>query len=263
MTLGGVLLAGTSSGASQATPGAVTVVHALRGLVADVYLDGAIVLQTFQPERSTDALRVPAGPHTVDVRVSGSPATSTPALSGTLDVPTGGRLSAVIHLTADGQPTMTAYTDSLTPVPAGQARVIVRHVAAAPAVDVAVDQSQVAAALANPTEGEADVPAGTREVRTTAAGAANLVAAPQRVPLAEGTANFMYLLGSQAEGTVGWIAVQAAGLVTPPAGVPTGNSGLAAHSDGNGSPTAGLAAGGLAVMGALVVRARRRGAPVG
>ena len=48
---------------------------------------------------------------------------------------------------------------------------------------------------------------------TPAAGGAPL-AAPQRVQYADGTANFMYLIGSQADGTLGWAAVQIDDLQT-------------------------------------------------
>ena len=44
------------------------VVHGLRGLVADIYLDGTLVLPTFQPERSTDPLPIPAGDHLIEIR---------------------------------------------------------------------------------------------------------------------------------------------------------------------------------------------------
>ena len=43
--------------------GTVRVVHGLRGLVADVYLDGNLALPTFQPERATDPIAIPAGEH--------------------------------------------------------------------------------------------------------------------------------------------------------------------------------------------------------
>src|SRR5258705_10101875 len=67
--------------------GTVTLVHGVRGLVADIYLDGAVALQVFQPERTAGPLTVPAGAHAVEVRTAGSPAPSAPLLSATLNVP--------------------------------------------------------------------------------------------------------------------------------------------------------------------------------
>ena len=46
---------GGTQGASAQTPTAVvTVVHGLRGVVADIYIDNTLVLPAFQPERVTD-----------------------------------------------------------------------------------------------------------------------------------------------------------------------------------------------------------------
>src|SRR5882762_9726720 len=48
--------------------GTVTLVHGVRGLTADIYLDGAVALQVFQPERTAGPLTLRAGSHAVDVR---------------------------------------------------------------------------------------------------------------------------------------------------------------------------------------------------
>ena len=85
-------------------PGAVRVVHGLRGLVADIYLDGTLVLPTFQPERSTDPLAIPAGDHLIEIRAAGAAATETPLLTQTVTVPAGFQGSLVAHLDADRQP---------------------------------------------------------------------------------------------------------------------------------------------------------------
>jgi len=69
--------------AQAADTGTVTLVHGVRGLVADIYLDGAVALQVFQPERTAGPLTLPAGSHAVDVRAAGSAATSTPLRSST------------------------------------------------------------------------------------------------------------------------------------------------------------------------------------
>ena len=55
-------------------------------------------------------------------------------------------------------------------VPAGQARLIVRHTAAAPAVDVLAGGSAVISGLTNPNEKALEVPAGTVAAAVAAAG---------------------------------------------------------------------------------------------
>ena len=101
-------------------------VHGLRGLVADVYLDGTLVLLMFQPERSTDPLPIPVGPHLVDnpQRRRGverdAVAHAERHRAGRV------RWLAVAHLNGAGQPTLTAFADDLTAVPPGESRVVVR-----------------------------------------------------------------------------------------------------------------------------------------
>src|SRR3954453_13990548 len=71
---------------AQTATGTVTVVHGLRGVVADVYVDGALALPAFQPERVTDPIAVPAGPHRVEIRLAGAAPTDPPAVTGGGDV---------------------------------------------------------------------------------------------------------------------------------------------------------------------------------
>ena len=60
-----VALVGTAGAGAPAahaqddSPGLIRVVHGIRGLVADIYLDGTLAWPTFQPERSTDPLAIP------------------------------------------------------------------------------------------------------------------------------------------------------------------------------------------------------------
>ena len=253
--------------AAQTLTGTLTVVHGLRGLVADVYMDGALALQTFQPERTTDPLQIPAGEHLVEVRVAGAAPTTAPVLSATLTVRADQRLSAVVHLTDTGQPTITLYEDNLAVVPPGQSRVIVRHAAAAPPITVRLNEVPLASGLANQNEAAGQVAAATYQVAVTDAAGAHVLALPQEIPFAEGTANFMYLIGDQAQGTLGWIAKQVTGLQSAPSAVQSGNSGLKA-SDPRGGDDRGVAVVlGVAVAvaaagGALLVRGRRRPATV-
>ena len=214
---------------AQGATGTVTLVHGVRGLVADIYLDGAVALQVFQPERTAGPLNLPAGPHAVVVRTAGSPPTSTPLLSATLNIPAGSRQSAVVHLSATGQPAMTVYPDDLSTIPAGQTRVILRHAAAAPPIDVRIDQQVVASAL--PTAGQAaqQVAAGPHAVAVVSAAGQNLIA-PNNVTFNAGSANFMYLVGSATDNSLIWLAHIVEGLGVAPFAVRSGGD-LAAPPD--------------------------------
>jgi hypothetical protein len=244
-------LSGTASG--QEAGGTVTIVHGFRGLVADVYLDGTLILESFEPERATDPVQLAAGDHEVEVREAGAEASSAAAVTGTLTVPAGANLSAVVHLSESGEPTMTVFNNDLRTVPPGSTRLVVRHAAAAGPVDVALDDAPLASGLNNPTEAFREVSATTHQVSVSAD--SETLLPPQEVPLQEGTAQYLYLIGSQDDGTLAWITQTVAGMQSAPAGVPTGNSGLAEETGGAGvSPVLVLVAAAAALVAGLGVR---------
>ena len=82
------------------------------------------------------------------------------------------------------------------------------------------------------------------------------LAAPEQVQYPDGTANFMYLIGSQADGTLGWAAVRVGNLQTAPAGIQTGDGSTEEAAQG------GLPIGVLVVipvaLGMLAVWSRTR-----
>src|SRR6185295_16276118 len=109
---------------------------------------------------------------------------------------------------------------------AGQARVVLRHAAAAPPVDVQIDQQVVAAALPSNGEAAQQVPAGSHAV-AVASGGRNIVPSND-VNFSAGSANFMYLVGSATDNSLIWLAQTVPGLGVAPAAVRSGEGGLAA-----------------------------------
>src|SRR3954470_1247478 len=101
---------------AQTATGTVTVVHGLRGVVADVYVDGTLALPAFEPERVTDPIALPAGPHRVEIRLAGAAPTDPPAVTGDVEVTANARQSVVAHLDSAGSPAITAYLDDDSPV---------------------------------------------------------------------------------------------------------------------------------------------------
>jgi hypothetical protein len=265
VTVAGGVVASTSIGHAQPaeTVGHVRVVHGLRGLVADVYLDGTLVLPTFRPERATDPLPIPAGDHLVEIRQAGAAATDEPLLAQDVTVPAGFAGSLVAHLDASGNPELTAYADDLSAVPAGQARVVVRHAAAARPVTVLLNQQPTFSGLAPDTEAGGTVAAGPYEVAVTPARGGEPLAAPQQAEFADGTANFMYLIGSQADGTLGWAAVQVKNLQTAPGRIQTGDGSTERDAGGrNGIPIGVLVVVVLAIGAVAISTQVRRHRPM-
>ena len=116
-----------------------------------------------------------------------APATRPPAIGpGDLHPAGGTSYTAVAHLDAGEQPTATLFTNDTKPTAAGQGRLTVRHVAAAPAVDVLAGGEAVVTGLENPKEAVLDLPAGTISATVAAAGTTEPVLGPADLTVAEG-----------------------------------------------------------------------------
>ncbi len=225
--------AAAATGDNAATDGQVTIVHGVRGLLADVSVDGKAVLSSFSPERVTDPLALPAGRHTVQVRRHGDTA-GKPIVTGTLSVRAGAHLTVAVGLTTGGRPVMTAFRDddlgNLVSAASGSA-VVVRDVADAPKLRVTVGSAALAP-VTSPGQVNTSVPPGSHavSVRDASTGATLLPAA--QVPTQARTVTALYLIGSTGDHSLDWLAqtihVSKAGVERRPVRVETGNSGLAA-----------------------------------
>jgi hypothetical protein len=166
---------------------------------------------------------------------------------GDLALPASGNVTAIAHLDAEGTPTLTVFENDTAPVAAGQGRLVVRHTAAAPAVDVKANGEVAFSNLSNPNEAKADLPAGTISAEVVPTGTNEpVVIGPADLPVTEGSSLIVYAVGSLDDGTLQTLTETIDGLGSGPGSVPTGNSPVE-----NGSSTGPLAAAGVA--GALVL----------
>jgi hypothetical protein len=274
---------GPAAGA-QAETGTVTVIHGVPGVDVDVYVNDELTLEDFKPDTVTDPLELPAGDYTIDIRAAGAAASEDPIITGDATLPAGANATLIAHLKADGTPTLGVFVNDTAKTAAGQGRLVVRHTAAAPAVDVLAGGEAVISDLTNPNESTLDLPAGTVSASVAAAGTTDPVIGPADVPVVAGQVTIVYAIGSLEDDTLG-VVVQTIRVgedaaaetttttaapgttgttaVPVPHGVPSGTSGLAA--DGGSSFPAATAAGlaavalaGIAVSGRSLVAARRR-----
>src|SRR3954469_7213603 len=245
--------------ASAADTATVSILHAVPDTPVDVYANGAELIPNFQPGTLTDPLQLPAGSYDLAIYPAGSdPATTQPAAhADDVAVPAGANATVVAHLTENGTPVITPFVNDTSPVPAGQARVVVRHTAAAPAVDVRAGGTPVVQGLVNPQERSLTVPAGTVSADVVLAGTSTVAIGPADLDLAEGATTVVYAWGSQAAGDK--LAVQQlSGMSSAPSGVPAGSGGLV--TDRVPALVVGVSFAGLLVAGAAGLRrATRRG----
>ncbi|GAA1924828.1 DUF4397 domain-containing protein [Streptomyces sodiiphilus] len=234
----------------------VSVFHAVPGLTVDVYANGEELIPDFEPGTLTEPLALPAGSYDLEIFEAGADPEGEPALQQTVDVPAGANATVVAHLSADGNPELNAYVNDVSQVPAGEARLTVRHVAAAPAVDVRAGGTPVFEGLENPDEATAEVPAGTISADVVLAGTDDVVIGPADLDLQEGTSTVVYAWGSAEEDSLALKVQSLGGAHAAPDGVDAGESGVAAAANSSSAWLAWSAAGAVAVAGALMIRRR-------
>lgn len=241
-------LAAAAQAAETAQDAQVSVVHGIPGQPVDVYVNGTETLSDFAPGTVAGPLELPAGTYDLAVRAAGAAASSPPLIAtDDADVPAGANISLVAHLSEQGQPTLTPFVNDVSRLPAGDARLVVRHTAAAPAVDARVDGQAALRGLTNPNGAQADVPAGTVSADVVLAGTDTVVIGPAPVDLGEGTVTIAYAIGSASDSTLGLVTQTVSGAHSAPGGVASGSGGLL----DDGPPVAA----GLAVLGILVLAA--------
>lgn len=174
------------------------VVHGIPGLVVDVYIDGQLFVKGLAPNTITGPLTGPAGTaNVVIVPTGGNP--NTPALAATLTVNAGENITAVAHLDANGAPTLSVFHNNVSAT--GNARVIVRHTAAAPAVDLVVAPNLRFGPLTNGQQAVVEVPAGAYTGAIVPTGTNTPVIGPSSYNLEAGKVYVAYVIGSLANGT--------------------------------------------------------------
>jgi len=185
---------GATTTAGDAT---VTVVHGIPNTPVDVYVNGTDVLPDFKFGTVSPALSLPPGTYAVAVKAAG---TSTTLLSATETLTAGENATIVANLTASGSPTLTVFANPTTPAPAGDAWVLVRHTAEAPAVDVYAGSTKVITGLTNPNSaGPLAVPAGTVPISVDvnpSTAASTPVIGPVNLALTAGHVYIAYAIGS-------------------------------------------------------------------
>lgn len=205
----------------------VSVVHGIPGQPVDVYVNGTKTLDNFQPATVAGPLDLPAGDYDLALTKPGEPIAQAILKVDDAKIPDGANISIVAHLKADGAPAITPFVNDTGKVAAGKARLVVRHTAAAPAVDVRAGGQPVFRNLTNPNEAKGDVAAGTVSADVVLAGTATVALGPQSLTLAEGTATIVYAIGSAQNTSLALVAQKIEGLHSAPGGVPSGSGGLA------------------------------------
>lgn len=249
-------LVATGSSPAGAQSGArIHLIHGIPDTPVDVAVGGEDVITDFQFGDTQD-LSSFAGQTLAGVQVTAAGTDDVAIDAGDLELPAEGNVTAIAHLDADGTPTLSVFTNDTSAIAAGEGRLVVRHTAAAPAVDVRAGGEVVFPNLANPDEAAADLPAGTVSADVVPAGATEpVVIGPADLPVTEGETLVVYAVGSLDGGTLQTLTETIGGSASAPSEVPTGNSPVSA--DTGGLPAGWLVAGLAGAAAVASIGARR------
>lgn len=252
LAVGVLLAAGASVPAMAVESGKsdLAVLHGIPGLTVDVYVNGALTLDDFTPGTLAGPLSLDPGPYEVAITASDAADDSAPVLGPiTLDLAANMSYTAVAHLDAAGDPTVSFFTNDISATNAGEGRLTVRHVAAAPAVDILANDAVAFPGLENPNEVKADLGVGTIAAKVNLAGTDTTAIGPADVTLVEGVNTIVYAWGSAGDSNLD-LAVQ---TVDTHMGAPSGvAAGSAPVSNNNSLPIGLIVIAALALAGAGV-----------
>lgn len=241
----------------------LSVLHGIPDTPVDVYVNGALTLDDFQPGDLAGPLDLPAGDYEVALTAPDAADASSPVLGpATLTLAAGKNYTAAAHLNEGGDPSLKLFENGTATTAAGQGRLTVRHVAAAPAVDILAGGAPVVEDLTNPNEATLDLPVSTVSAAVALAGTTEPVLGPADVPIQDGVLTIVYAWGSAEDDNLALAVQTVSGLHSNPGGVPSGEAGYLAQRDAATSLLAMAGVGAIAIAAAagsaMVVRRRQQ-----
>lgn len=176
----------------------VTVVHGVPGLDVDVYANRTKVLTDFKFGTASPTLDVRPGFYRFVVTATGG---KEPVLKRWAFLFPGRDYSVVAYLKEGGTPALKVFRNDIRPLAKGQARLIVRHTADAPAVDILAGGQPIIEGLMNGRQAKTEIPGGTYPVAIAPAGSSTPVFGPIDLEVPAGKVTIVYALGSLGGGT--------------------------------------------------------------
>ncbi len=197
-----------SRATSVAATAEVSIVDGIPGVPIDIYVNGTKLLADFRFKAVLSEYPISVGLNHIAIRHAGAKPRSKPILSATKFLTAGENATFVTYLGVAGALRLKAFLNPTGRIAAGNARIVVRHVAEAPAVDVFVGTAtsigeRVIKDLTNPHQAVLVIPHTTLYVRVFPAGTStNPVIGPTRFTFKAGTTTIIYAVGSLAGKTL-------------------------------------------------------------
>ncbi len=252
LSLGLALFASPSGAQDDAR---IHLIHGIPGVDVDVAADGEVVFADFSFGDTQDLSSL-AGTTLPALQVLAAGTDTVAIDAGDVALPASGNYTIIAHLNADGVPSLAVFENDTSTIAAGEGRLVVRHAAAAPAVDILANDAVAFAAVENGQEGSVDLAVGTVSASVVPAGGSDPVIGPTDLPISDGVSLTVYAVGSLGDDSLTVLTESITGLGSAPVAVNTGNSPIS--EGGSELPLAALfaAAGVVALSGGVLVRRR-------
>jgi len=191
-----------AASASAAGTTTVNVVHGIPGLDVDVCVNGAKAIKDFNPGEVVAGIKLPAGRYDLAVVVKGTPCKDVVLGAKDVGLWKGKNYTVIANLNASGTPNLKLFTNNVSKTEDGQARVLVRHTAAAPSVIVWANGTRLIQGTWFDwgSHAQFDEPRGDYNVKVTLPGKTAPVIGPATLSLKAGTVYQVYAWGSGAAG---------------------------------------------------------------
>jgi hypothetical protein len=238
----------------------IHLIHGIPDVDVDVEVDGSDVIEGFAFQDTQD-LSSFAGQTLAGLKVKVAGTDDVAIDAGDVALPASGNFTVIAHLDAEGNPTLGVFENDTSAISAGEGRLVVRHTAAAPAVDILADGQAAFTNVPNGAEGQVELPAGTISASVVPTGATEpVVIGPADLPITEGSSLIVYAVGSLDGDTLTVLTESIDGLGSTPTVVNTGTSPVSS-GDRAGLLIAGLgvfAAAAAVAVGRVVIAFARR-----
>lgn len=192
------ILGATPASAADAS---LNVVHGIPGADVNVCVNGGEAISDFTYGEVVTDVPLAGGTYSFKIVAASDDCSDAGILAADgIDLAGGKDYTAVAYLEADGTPALGLYTNASKAVAKGTARLLVRHNAAAPAVDVWANGAQLVSDFHNGETAKAIVPQGVYAAWVSLPGDYQPVIGPAVLQLKKGFTYQVYAIGDATNG---------------------------------------------------------------
>jgi hypothetical protein len=189
-------------GTASAADATLNVVHGIPGVDVNVCVNDGEAISDFSFGDVVTGVPLADGTYAFKIVAAADDCTAAGILvAAGVDLAGGKNYTAVAYLEEDGTPTLGLFKNGTKPVAKGSARLLVRHTAAAPAVDVWANGAPLVTDFENGETAKAIVPKGVYAAWVSLPGDYQPVIGPAVLNLSKGFTYEVYAIG---DGTSGY-----------------------------------------------------------